>query len=52
MRKNKIPDDDFTLSIINEAVEAVLQENNLEKINRIMWRVSAGIQPFNILKIY
>ena len=47
VRKNKIPDDDFTLTIINEAVEAVLQENNLEKINRILWRVSAGIQFIN-----
>ncbi|SVE64759.1 uncharacterized protein METZ01_LOCUS517613, partial [marine metagenome] len=47
VRKNKIPDDDFTLTIINEAVEAVLQDNNLEKINRILWRVSAGIQFIN-----
>ena len=49
MRKNKIPDDDFTLTIINEAIEAVLQDNNLEKINRILGRVSAGIRSFNIL---
>ena len=52
VRKNKKPDDDFTLTIINEAVEAVLHENNLEKINRILWQVSAGILPFNILKNY